>query len=66
MRSERAVAQVAVLVRPTLRDSAFAFVMCGTISAFTGWGPIEARVLLSIGLLFALACLWADRRPRRR
>jgi hypothetical protein len=55
---------VDVLVRLNLRGLALSFVVYGAIFAFSGWNPIEARVLLVIGLGCALIHLWVNRQRR--
>jgi drug/metabolite transporter (DMT)-like permease len=41
-------------------------VVAGVVVTLTGGNRTTAWVLLVAGLLYALAYLWANRRPRRR
>jgi hypothetical protein len=55
-----------MLVKRTLRSSASVFVISGAAVAFTRGDTFYARLVLIIGLIFALPFLWLDWRDRRR
>ena len=50
-----------VLVKRVLRAAAFGLVVQGAIVAFTGGDPLTARILLILGLVFAVLALRVDR-----